>query len=603
MVTITYIRAVKSNGQVGGDALKWCYLGKDANKRQQVACVLGEDRRMPLKDRLYKISSLHRQSYLDFISRLGRDEKGRLEWWAGKFSSKSPFHTDFFLLYCYHRIARELISKDDGKGWRSLIIVIEDPWLFDGLRQDVALSSATWKGRPRLLSRKLFYATRGCIRRLILPVWFMAAQIIMYFYHGGKRPDVAKSRCDNVALINPAEKRAFGKDSCYEAHYMPGLREFFTDNGRNSFYIYLFPFPFSTAKDVGNNKDVLWPLIFDAGWINVLRRTLQVWRPLCRHCMLDGVDVSLLLEREVWTTFSSLGFNFHLILYDAFCHFMKNARSAAFIYLFENQAWEKMLCAAASDNGCRAIGYQHSSICTYYISQFIGQDEREHIPLPYKLVTAGRYSAHLYAVGGIPEDKIAIGGAWRYQHMLDVQKEGPVGSGKGFLRPRVLVSLPLDIFLVRSLLTQLLNAMSSTGISDAVDMVIKPHPGTSDEHLAEIRKLASGNRLVFEPFIDLVQASDTVIVSTSTSGLEAFLLGKNVINYMPENFIAPDPLLDIEDARIHKWFEGDEFDTDLFLRPYVTDPPGESKDHIASYYFSKVNPELWLEVVSHKGKL
>ena len=598
MITITFLDAINDIKPDSGNSAKWCYLGKDALKRDYVARILGIKNKCSLKSRLYDIAKSKRQHYLDLVSGLGKGQIDMLSWWAGKFSSKSPFQTDFFLLFCYGYLARALVTENKAHKSEKLIIIIEDPWLFTQLKRDASISDVLWKGDPSLFKYKFGYVVRGCIRRLTLPIWFLMARTLIRIYHGGTKPKAVSSSGDAVALINPAEKRVFGKDGRYEAPYMPGIHDFFTENSRRSFYLYIFPFPLSTAPSVGKNSDILWPLIYDAGWMSILKRTFQAWIPARKDAILDGHDLSLLFERERWIAFSNLGFNFHLIQFDALEHFMKRGWVSSFVYLFENLPWEKMLCTAASLNGKKAIGYQHSSICTYYVSQFIGQGEWKNAPLPHRLVTAGEHSARLYAEGGIPKDKIVIGGAWRYQHIFDAPKECRDKPYDKAAKINILVSLPLNIFIVKSLLTQLSASLDNSVGRESMEIVIKPHPGALDVELAEIRRLASGYTISSGPFVDLMKKADAVVVSTSTSGLEAFLMGKRVITYIPENLIVPDPLLDIDDDRICKWFEGEVLDPSFFLPLSHAGAGEEDTQKIMSHYFSKVDRKRWLELVA-----
>ena len=88
--------------------------------------------------------------------------------------------------------------------------------------------------------------------------------------------------------------------------------------------------------------------------------------------------------------------------------------------------------------------------------------------------------------------------------------------------------------------------------------------------------------------------ADVVISSASVSGLEAFLYGKKVVFYIPENFLAADPLLDIEDDKIYKWFEGEDIDVN-FLDGSL---PSGNNDMIKNDYFSRVDFKTWLEEVN-----
>ena len=87
---------------------------------------------------------------------------------------------------------------------------------------------------------------------------------------------------------------------------------------------------------------------------------------------------------------------------------------------------------------------------------------------------------------------------------------------------------------------------------------------------------------------------DIVICSTSTIGLEAYLYGKKAISYIPENLLAADPLLEIEDKRIYKWYEGESIDIN-FIRKPSSDFHIEDIATMKRRYFGKINDEVWLK--------
>lgn len=594
MIIITLPDHLNKITKICDDTTRWCYMGKDFTKRKKIADTLKSDR-FYFKDRIYKIAERKRQSYLDFVAKLGKGQKDRLNWWASKFASKSPFHTDFFLLACYGTLIREIIEEKATSQSEKLIIFIEDPWLFKGFRESNHNENVRFIGNPNLLLNKFFCFASGLAHRFLLLVWFISAKSFTRYCHRGIKPEATTGNKNGVAIINPADVRAF-KDGKYVNAYMPGLYSFYEKNGTPCFYIYPFPFSISAVKDLGRNRKMLWPLILEVRFADVIKRAFEQWRPDFeggREIALDGCRVSYLLEREKWLTFSKVGFNFYLLKFDAFNRFFKKKWCSHVIYLFENQPWEKMLCMAAAKNNVKTFGYQHSSFCRLYVSHFIGKDEGEFIPLPYKIITVGDHFAQLFKEGGIPEDKIVVGGTWRYKHLL-----GEIKDKQSSQKRIILVSLPLDSSILRSMLENFLGTFRRGLLNGKTEIWLKPHPVTAPSDLAILNKLSDSCRVMHQPFTELLNDVDMVIASTSTSGLEAFLYGKKVVSYLPENVIVPDPLLDVINKRVYKWHEGEAFDAG-FLRDFQPDLEG-IKD-LRKRYFSEIDERVWSDLLKSEN--
>ncbi len=574
---------------------EWCYLGKNVEKRKKISGILGEGKRFYLKDRLHLISERFRQPYIDLIAEFGKKQKNQLNWWAGKFASKSHLQTDFFLLFCYKVLAIELIrSRPEGK---ELIIFIEDPWLFADVKNICGGRNIKFFGITNFLFLKSFLILRGIVCRLLLLAWIIIARGLAYFYHTGKKPAALERGESAVGIINPAEPRCF-KDGRYTDNYMPGLADFYREQNIPFFYIYLLRYPLSTAKYIGKNKEILWSVILDTIFFNALKRVFEYWNPVSNGISryLGEYDIGFLLDREKKLEFSSAGFNVHLILHDTLDSFFKKKWCASVIYIFENQPWEKMLCMAARKNNIRLVGYQHSAISRFYLSQFIGKRERFFVPLPDKLITAGEHSANLYREGGMPEDKIFISGAWRYLHLID-NSASPSFRDEDFKqKPLILIALCPDIFVSKSMLENIYKSITKKGLDKKVDFWIKPHPGNTINELKKVSKLISRYPVTNESFKALLKKMDIVISSASVSGLEVFLYGKKVILYIPENMLAADPLLDIDHERIYKWYEGEDIDTgSLENIPPILDV--DNLNALKAKYFSAVKREVWLNSV------
>jgi hypothetical protein len=602
MTIIALPKEVKRIKNYPNKRVKWCYLGKDIAKREKITEVLGEENRFYLKGRLCEIAERFRQPYIDLVALLGKRQKNQLNWWASKFASKSHMQTDFFLLHCYKVLAIELLKQKRNN--EKFIIFIEDPWLFADIKRTCKGKDIYIAGKPNLSSIRSSLVLRGVIRRLLLVGWIFVARLFIYLYHKGKKPEVMEVEKSAVLILNPAEMRAFDKCGRYVDSYMLGLVEFYKENKIPFFYLYMLRFSLSAAKYIGMNKENLWPLIYDIKIGKVLKRVFEYWKPVLNDNIsnsIGGHSISALLDRERCLEFSSVGFNLHLILSDTLDRFFRRGWCRSIVYVFENQPWEKMLCMAARKNSVKLIGYQHSSISRLFLSQFIGKGESSFVPLPDKLVTSGDQLAKLYKEGGMPEDKIVVGGAWRYLHMIDDAVSAAFEKKDLNKKPVALITLCMDRAILKSMFENICKAISKNDLNKKIEFWVKPHPADTRNEMSRLNRMISKYPVVNEPFDTLLKKIDIIISTASVSGLEAFLCGKKVILYMPENLLAADPLMDISNERIYKWHEGEGIDIN-FLNSFSSLPDPDILNTIRKQYFSGINREIWLKHVTTKRK-
>lgn len=570
-----------------GDSANWCYLGKDSCGIENITSALGEKNRFYLKSRLHKAADVLRKPYLDFVALLGRQQKDQLKWWASRFASRRPYNTDFFLLLCYKYLLSELVREKSAD--KNFIIFVEDRWLYSDIKQEYELK-AEFMGSPGLLFLKSYYSIRGIMNRSFLKAWLIAAGLMV------KKPDLVKKK---VALMNFAEPRAFVNGK-YTDNYMPGLAELYEKNDIHLFYIYPFPFPLSTAKWLKLNKDKVWPLIKNVKLLQAMKRLFYVWKPEAdtSSMSISGIAVGLLFKREEWLEFSSASFNMNLILFDAFNDFFSKHLCDSVVYVFENQSSEKMLCLAAAKNGIRTTGYQHSSIWKLFLSQFPGKDEASFMPLPDTLLTSGTYFAGLYLEEGMPVNKVRVGGAWKYLYLLKEHEAKNGAKERNAYRKIVLIAMPRDRKTAVSMLKQIAGAYEAHSLGGHAEFWVKPHPDTPFEASDMPAGTSFKCRIVSGQLCELLPGADIMISTASTASLEAFLYGKKVIVYIPENIVPLDPLLDMEDSRIFKWHEGEPLDVDFLTGPAPAVNEADIKAR-SNDFFSDIKQEVWLDAVKH----
>jgi hypothetical protein len=567
---------------------RWCYFGRDPGARRKVCDRFGEESRMFLGSMVHDAAMKLRTPFLDFMAALGRRQRDSLNWWASKFASRSPFQSDFFLHLCYYYSIERMI-EGHALGDSDICLVVEDAWLYRELKVSCPeRSNVVFCGGDSLLLERLFRLARGGVFRVLLAGWLLVAKCIVSWSHRGERPGAPDESRAAVGIVTYGEKRAF-REGGYVDQYTGELAALLAEHDVPSFYIWYIVFPLSTALMVGRNRGNLWPMVLDVRLTDVLKRMVGFLSIRMRGSSIDvdgkSLNIDYLIRGQWWNEFSDTGFNARLIWFDALVRFFKKEWCRSLVCVFENQPHEKVLCMAASSAGVKTTAYQHSSISRFYMSQFLGHGEVDLMPLPDRLLTTGEYFSRLYVEAGVPSGRVAVGGAWRYPHLTGTD-DRRVAAARASDKVIVLVALPVDVDIAKSLLKAVKVSFAGSGF----DIWIKTHPDVPFSRL--VPKRAAVDYMVVDfPLEDLLVQCDVLITSASTAGLEAFLYGKRVVVYVPENLLVPDPLMDIEDGRICLWYEGEGLDIAFVSGKTDKDISGIGA---GQYYYEKVREDEWL---------
>ncbi len=590
--------------------MKWCYIGKEVLERERISQVLGESSRFYLRDRLHKTAEVLRQPFLDFVADLGKHQKDMINWWASRFASRSPFQTDFFLLLCYKALVEKIV-KEYERGRGSICIFVEDPWLFSDLRENYRdKTNIEFIGQPRLVIRKFRFLVRGLIYRFLYACWLIVAWSVMFYYHGGRRPKVVKRGKNNVTILSYAEKRAF-MNGKYLDPYTGELADLLEGSQISVLRLVYIKFPLSLSWDIGKLKGIVWPLIFDLRPWDLLLVLTQWWGPYIpkdgtKPLAVNGHSALALLNREWWEELSTWDSYYYQMFYKAMLRFLRKGWCQSLVYIYENQPWEKLLCTAVREaKNVKVIGYQHSSMPRFQLSQFLGKGEGDIIPLPDKILTTGRHLLEMYKEGGISSDRLSIGGAWRYEYLWTkgnkskepISKDNTGDSQKN----TILIPLPVDPKYARALLFYLIHAFFEGCEKKNIELMLKPHPDTPLSVIGVKDNQLKGFNIVNSSVAGLLRKANVIVYNSSGVGLEALLYGnKKVIRYVPENLIDMDRIDWIPKDLVITIYDGDSFKATLSEGEWQK-PDKEELNDLCQRYFSEVKPEIWLDEL--KGNL
>jgi hypothetical protein len=190
-----------------------------------------------------------------------------------------------------------------------------------------------------------------------------------------------------------------------------------------------------------------------------------------------------------------------------------------YIYIFENQAWEKSNLLLLSKTKIRTIGYQSSGFSFRFLNFFPTLLDNKTQLYPNKLYTVGDHYSDLLKKIGVYPDIIESFGALRFNYLfknniLDIKNNNPI------IYKRILYAFPVHKYQYDIIIENLILAFGNCDI----EIVLKFHPLYSNHQFS--KKLPLNFRIFDSKIkIDLNQFYDLVLFNDNSYGIEALIQG------------------------------------------------------------------------------
>lgn len=406
------------------------------------------------------------------------------------------FGSDFGLMLAWVYLCRELTEVDE-----TTLVVCDDPWLY---RQLADIPGVLAVPAPNLSAREIGARVRGLMSRL--KVSLITAQASFRLQPLKK----ILSRGEPTILVyGHPQSNAEGRDAYFGDMmiWAPYVRRLLHTDC-----------PMDRAKELAADGRTAslhaWGSPFYA-----LTLFTKTWRPLPSH--LTG-PFGWLVRRAAALENSGGGLAMNRWQMHCQRRWMQTEKPACVIWPWENFNWERDLCRSATAMGIPTYGYQHTVIGPHQLNYSMATNTDGPASLPRRIIANGpAYQAELIE-RGIPEDRIDIGGAFRFQP-LNGSLYDPGGP--------VFVPLSGNRAVARYQL------QAATLIADSGRQVlVKDHP----MYPVDFKETETLHRS-YKTLMDQTGLS-LVLYSTGTSGLEAVLAGIPALRLMLDDRLAIDVL-------------------------------------------------------------
>ncbi len=251
--------------------------------------------------------------------------------------------------------------------------------------------------------------------------------------------------------------------------------------------------------------------------------------------LLNSVDVSAYINQSLLLDYLELR-SLTAFAEKYKCQKFIHHKIKVFVYIFENQSWEKASCDTLHGSGIRRIGYQSSGFSPVFLNFFPTEIDAQQHPMPDIVLTVGDYFRRYLLEQGhysIPLESFA---ALRFSYPTKGDRYTVLSPNSQILG-RILYALPVHIKQYANTINDLIQVFQNSGVM----VELKLHPLYRLSDIKGLSRLPDNFRLVTEVDMDTLRETfDCVLFNDNSFGIEALLKGVKSYQYSWDGSFADD---------------------------------------------------------------
>lgn len=237
-----------------------------------------------------------------------------------------------------------------------------------------------------------------------------------------------------------------------------------------------------------------------------------------RKYYYDGIEVSKYIKYSIIFDFLKMR---------SFISFQENyitlkinkTNISAYLYVFENQAWEKVNCKLLNSNGIKTIGYQSSGFSNLFLNFFPTEKDRELFPYPNYILTVGNVFTQI--LKEYFPSKIYTFSALRFNHP-QINGEYQILNFNSNILNSILYAFSVHKYQYKKIITILKEVFGESNIT----IILKFHP-LDIEYGKSLMKDLPKNFILYknEDLYNIKNLVDLVLFNDNSFGIESLIYG------------------------------------------------------------------------------
>lgn len=490
---------------------------------------------------------VYEREYINGIAEMS-SAYSSIEWWANPASEKNEHVSSHYKHLCLYDSLIKTLKRFAAGNMH--IFIVSNNEIFEQLKAYCSHNSIKISSLENIIALWMKIAYSKIYR--LLKIVFVLLQIFMRkIYIPNELKLRINEEINNVkncyAVRTWIDKRFLKEGKIYKDAYFGRLPEYLTKNKYEVIILAGIIDNYKKAvKKIKNTKDILFiPEEFFFRYSDFFRLLRYVFfrrrNIIKRKALFNGLDASVLYQREIKDGFFSAAYLRNIFSYLAARRFAEIVRFKAYIQTFENYAWEKMAILGIKEvqpEG-KILAFQHAFISRNSFKYFHGIREKDIMPLPDKIITMGKVTKEmLERFGNYNSNILSVGCALR-QDYIDAQKP---------FKKRRLNRVVVPLTMVKRESVLIMNFIYDSGIPKTnIKVVIRCHPAAPFESFKKYINFRIPKNFIISNDKNVneeLSTVDMVLYTWTTVAVEALKLGLPVIYLDILNPMYVDPLFE-----------------------------------------------------------
>ena len=198
-----------------------------------------------------------------------------------------------------------------------------------------------------------------------------------------------------------------------------------------------------------------------------------------------------------------------------------DARIKSFIYVFENQSWEKAYCHMFEGSDISIVGYQSSGFSKHCLNFFPNKVDCQMQLQPHFLLTVGEGFKKYLSEYACYKSKIATFAALRFGHPV-INRKYSINASSSVLYRRLLYAFPVHLTQYEGIINSLIRLFQNSSI----EIHLKFHPITAKRCKNFTNRLPKNFHVVERVDNSAIsELYDAVLFNDNSYGIEALIYG------------------------------------------------------------------------------
>ncbi len=520
----------------------WIYFGSEVQQFCKIRRAVRERGRPLNSGRL--INDVAREIGQEFINFDRNLDVGQHEilWHCTDMAERNPYSSDLFYRCCailvFNRVLKDLMSD--------LVVFAEDSFLGALMVRQARAQGFTAKrsgGSATAVHVRQFVGAFSCRIKFIRN--FLRRR--QHLNQRGRRP---LGNIDAI-LVTWADGTTFRADQGNNRNvYFGDLPVYLHAHGKRVGYLanpalWVAPYEAIAANCERAGCPVVLPeqtlTVADALWIawKTLAHSVRLKSPF----VLQGVDLGPLVTDEIRRERAKSRQCWACQYYFIGRYLReRGVRPAVVIHPCENQSWEKALRIGLKEHlpDTRVVGYQHTPFSSLWLAHFPSARDLQCSHMPDSIVTIGQRWKNLLRGHGYPADRLTVGPALRFSHVVENQHSKSAPSRT------ILVAASIGYHDSFELVYKTIEALRDMA---GIDVLVKFHPkmaGDPAELISsvldtlDLGALPAHFQVTKKPITELLPSIGLLVYNTTSVVYEALAYG------VPALFVQSDIWFDID---------------------------------------------------------